>query len=290
MFTPILLTTASAPTGNWIIDSINRALDGWNDKLAELWQIISMSPSEFKGGAVWSVMVTINDALKATAYGLLVLFFAFGVLSISTNLRDFRKPEVFVKHLLRFVIAKEAVSQTMNFMNWLYGMCAGIISTIGGRMSAAATATHMPTEIADAIQRVNFINSIPLWLVSVIGSLVIMVLSFMIILTAYGRFFRLYLYTAMAPIPLSTFAGEATSSMGKAFIKSYIGVVLEGAIIMLSCIIFSKLTGASQSGINTSDSPVTQAWTYLGEVTFSMILLLMTIRSSDRIIREMLGT
>ena len=61
-------------------------------------------------------------------------------------------------------------------------------------------------------------------------SLFITVLSFIIILTVYGRFFRLYLYTAIAPVPLATFAGQPTQSIGASFLKSYAGVCLEGAI------------------------------------------------------------
>lgn len=61
------------------------------------------------------------------------------------------------------------------------------------------------------------------------------------IMSVYGRFFRLYLYTAIAPVPLSTFAGEPSQNVGKSFIKSYAAVCLEGAIIVLACIIFSLL-------------------------------------------------
>ena len=49
------------------------------------------------------------------------------------------------------------------------------------------------------------------------------------------------LYTAIAPIPMSTFAGETTSNVGKNFLRSYAGVCLEGAIIALACIIFSVM-------------------------------------------------
>ena len=71
------------------------------------------------------------------------------------------------------------------------------------------------------------------------------------ILTVYGRFFKLYLYTAIAPIPLSTFAGEPSQNVGKSFVKSYSAVCLEGAIIILACIIFS-LFASSPPAIDTS--------------------------------------
>ena len=66
-------------SGNWIVDNLNSALSTWNDKLAEIWTLISTSPESFKGGGVWSVIVNINGGLKAVGYALLVLFFVMGV-------------------------------------------------------------------------------------------------------------------------------------------------------------------------------------------------------------------
>ena len=49
----------------------------------------------------------------------------------------------------------------------------------------------------------------------------------------------MFMYTAIAPIPLSSFAGEPSQNIGKSFLKGYAAVCLEGAIIVLACIIFS---------------------------------------------------
>ena len=108
------------------------------------------------------------------------------------------------------------------------------------------------------------------------------------IMTVYGRFFKLYLYTAIAPIPLSTFAGEPTQSVGKSFIKSYCAVCLEGAIIVLSCIIF-YLFATSPPELDANAAPVTQVWKYIGELIFNMLVLVGTIKLSDRVVREMMG-
>ena len=88
------------------------------------------------------------------------------------------------------------------------------------------------------INNVGFWDSIPLWAVTLIGGLLITVLSFTMILTVYGRMFSLWMYAAIAPIPLSTFAGEPTSSVGKNFIRSYAGVCLQGVVIALSCMLY----------------------------------------------------
>ena len=77
-------------------------------------------------------------------------------------------------------------------------------------------------------------RQIPLWAVTLIGGLFITVLSFIMIMTVYGRFFTLYLYTAIAPVPLSTFGGEPSQNVGKSFLKSYAVVCLEGAILVLA--------------------------------------------------------
>ena len=107
-----------------------------------------------------------------------------------------------------------------------------------------------------AIEDCSFFESIPLWAVTLIGSLIITVLSFIMIMTVYGRFFKLYLYVAMAPIPLSTFAGEPTQNIARSFLKSFCGVCLEGAIIVLACIIFS-LFASSPPIVDSNAATVT---------------------------------
>ena len=97
------------------------------------------------------------------------------------------------------------------------------------------------------------------------------------------------LYTALAPVPLSSFAGEGTSQMGKAFIKSYVGVCLEGAVIVLACLIFSAFASASTPELDTSITTVTMVWKYIGEVIFNMLVLVGLIKGADRIVKEMLG-
>ena len=119
------------------------------------------------------------------------------------------------------------------------------------------------------------------------GSLPIPV-SFLMIMTVYGRFFKLYMYTALAPIPLSTFAGEPSQNVGKSFIKGYCAVLLEGAVIVLACIIFSVFA-ASPPQVDTSAAAVTQVWAYVGELIFNMLVLVGSVKMSDRIIREMMG-
>ena len=84
------------------------------------------------------------------------------------------------------------------------------------------------------------------------------------------------------------FAGEPSQNVGKSFIKSYCAVLLEGAVIVLACIIFS-LFASTPPVVNPDAAAVTQVWAYIGELVFNMLVLVGSVKMSDRIIREMMG-
>ena len=274
---------------NWVVQNLQNALDTWNKYLSEIWQLITQSPEQFKGGTIWSVIVNINDAVRAIGLALLVLFFVVGVMRTCGSFAEVKKPEHALKLFIRFAIAKGVVTYGLELMMALFNIVQGLVSTI---MNAAgfgsAQQTVLPQEVIDAVESCGFFESIPLWAVTLIGGLFITVLSFIMIMTVYGRFFKLYLYTAIAPVPLSTFAGEPTQNVGKSFIKSYAAVCLEGAIIVLACIIFS-LFAASPPAIDPNAAAVTQVWSYIGELVFNMLVLVGAVKMADRVVREMMG-
>ncbi len=273
---------------NWIVGNLQNALDTWNGKLAEIYTIVTQSPADFKDGAIWEIIVNINGALQAIGFALLVLFFVVGVMKTMGNFSEIKRPEQALKLFLRFAIAKGIVTYGMDLMLAVFKIIQGIVTTIMEKSTFQASGITLPETIIDAVNNCGFFESIPLWAVTLLGGLFIMVLSFILILTVYGRFFKLYMYTAIAPIPLSSFAGESTQNVGKSFLKSYIAVCLEGAIIVLACIIFSAFA-ASPPVVDTGAAPVTMVWKYVGELIFNMLVLVGTIRLSDRIVREMMG-
>lgn len=276
-------------SGNWIIDNIMNALSVWNAKLQEIWLLITQSPESFKGGGIWSVVISINSALKAIGFALLVLFFVVGVVKTCGSFTEIKKPEHTAKLFIRFVLAKAVVGYGLDLMMALFRIVQGVISTTMNTAGLVAqTAVTMPAEMEAAIRALTFWQSIPAWAVSLIGSLVIIVLSFVMIMSVYGRFFKLYLYTAIAPIPLSAFAGEPSANIGKSFLKSYAAVCLEGAIIVLGCIIFSVFA-SSQPVVDVSASPVTMVWAYMGELIFNLLVLTGAVKMADRVVREMFG-
>lgn len=276
-------------SSNWVVQNLENALETWNSKLSEIWSLITQSPETFKGGTIWNVILKINGAVQAIGLALLVLFFVVGIIKTCGSLAEVKKPEHAFKLFIRFAIAKGVVTYGLDLMLAIYKIVQGLMSTIMTTAGfSTATKSVLPTEIVTAIESCGFFESVPLWAVTLIGGLFVTVLSFIMILTVYGRFFKLYLYTAIAPIPLSTFAGEPTQQVGKSFLKSFSAVCLEGAIIVLACIIFS-LFASTPPVVDTNAAAVTQVWKYVGELVFNMLVLVGTIKMSDRVVREMMG-
>lgn len=273
---------------NWVVQNLEKALQLWNEKYNEIWQLITQSPKDFKGGSIWNVIEQIYGALQAIGLALLVLFFVVGVMKSCGSLSEIKRPELGIKLFIRFALAKGVVTYGLSLLLAILDIVQGVTSTIANYGGTQDSSSLLPSEMVTAIESCSFWESIPLWAITLIGSLVIWVLSFAMILIVYGRFFKLFMYAAISPIPLSSFAGESTQGIGKSFLKSYAAVCMEGVVILLACTVFSIFaqgTPVLEEGYST----VTMIWTYLGEIIFNMLILVGVVKASDRMVREMMG-
>jgi hypothetical protein len=274
---------------NWVVQNLENALNVWNGKLSEIWTLITQSPQTFKGGAIWTVVSSIHGALQAIGYALLVLFFLIGMVKTCGSFAEVKKPEHAIKLFIRFALAKGVITHGMELMMALLDIVQGVIASIMNAAGfGAPQETVLPNTIINAIEDCGFFESIPLWAVTLIGGLFIWVLSFIMVLSVYGRFFKMYMYSAIAPIPLASFAGEPSQNIGKSFLKSYAAVLLEGAIIVLACIIFSVFAAAPPV-VDPNAAAASMVWSYIGELIFNMLILVGSVKMADRLVREMLG-
>ena len=273
----------------WIIQNLENALGTWNEKLGELWALLTVSPEEFRDGRVMRVISDINGGMQAVGLSFLVLFFLIGVMKSAGSIAEIKRPEHAVRLFIRFACAKGLVTYGMELMSRFFLIVQGT----AGRILASAgpigsEGPALPEEIRNAIGETTFLESIPLGAVSLTGSLLITVLSFVMILTVYGRFFRLYMFTAIAPVPLASFAGEPTQNMGRSFVRSYAAVLMESAVTVLACVIFSAYAGTPP----VPDAGATAAamvWKYIGELAFNMLILVICVQGADRVVREITG-
>ncbi|MBQ8996368.1 MAG: hypothetical protein IJ091_11210 [Oscillospiraceae bacterium] len=274
---------------NWIVQNLNKALAVWDEMLGEIYTLVRLSPTEFRGGTIWTVVESIHGSMQAVGYALLVLFFVADVMRNTGSFAELRRPEHALRPFLRFAISKAVISHSMELLLSFLNIVSGMIGTIAESTAALGGAgTELPQEMVDAIEGCGFLESIPLWAIALICSLAVWVLSFTMVLTVYGRFFKLFLFAAIAPVPLSSFAGEPTQEIGKSFLRSFAASCLEGAAIILSCVIFSVFA-ATPPNVEIGTAPATMVWSYFGELIFNMLILVGAVKMSDRVSREIMG-
>lgn len=273
----------------WTAELLQDSLNRWNTTMESIWELLLQSPETFKGGSIWTTIVHINGGLKAAGYALLVLFFLIGVAQSTINFRDFQRPEYAIKHFLHFLLAKVAITYGLQLMQTIFSVGAGIASTAMSSLGGVEnTKVSLPAEIIEATDKMKFLESIPMWALALIGSFAIAMISFGLILVIYGRFFKIYMYTAVAPLALATFGGTGTSSMGKSFLRSYASICVQGVVIVLCCIIFSAFASSGSPAI-VDGSAIMKVWNYLQETFFNMALLVIMIFGANNVVKEMFG-
>jgi hypothetical protein len=278
-------------------DLLQIALNFWSTAMNEIYLLLGLAPDEFKSGVVWELITLLHGAMQSIGYALLVIFFLVGVIKTTASFAEMKRPEMIFKLFLRFAIAKALIQYSLEILVMLYRVAQVMIRAVA-RVSGGTDidivsypALTVPPEIVTALADVSTIQKLLLWMLGLIGVLIIVGCSFVIILTVYGRFFRLFLYTAIAPIPLAGVAGSPTQSMGISFIRNYAGVCLEGVIIIMSCAIYGVLTkgGAILPSFVADANAFAILLAYIVETIFNLIILLITIKTASQIVKEMMG-
>ena len=101
---------------HWVVQNLENALQTWNDKLGEIWSLITQSPETFKGGTIWEVILKINGAVQAIGLALLVVFFLVGVVKTCGSFAEVKKPEQVLKLFVRFALAKAVITYGLELM------------------------------------------------------------------------------------------------------------------------------------------------------------------------------
>lgn len=272
-----------------ITSLLDKALNTWNEKLAEVWSLLTTSPENFKGGAIWGIVQQIYGSIQGVGYSLLVLFFLVGMLKTTTSPQDLRRPETLVKLFLRFIISKAVITYGMDIlmavMEVPQSLVGGILSTVG---VGTVQEVQLPEAFTAAVEALKWRESIPIVCLALICFVIIYALSFVLILTVYGRFFRFYMFAAIAPIPLAGLAGEGTNQMTRGFFRNYAAVCIEVIVIALACVIYSAIVGAPPV-VDAEAGAADIVTSYIVEVIFNMLVLVGTVKACDRMAHELMG-
>ena len=273
---------------NWVVQNLQNALDTWNKYLSEIWQLITQSPEQFKGGTIWGVIVNIHDAVRAIGLALLVLFFVVGVMRTCGSFAEVKKPEHALKLFIRFAIAKGVVTYGLELMVALFNIVQGLVSTI---MNAAgfgtAQQTVLPQEIVTAVESCGFFREHPplgghahrraVYHGSQLHYDNDRLRAFFQIISLYGLY---------APLPTSA-ARRLRRGAGRRSIGNPVCVcVCKSNVVVL---VFFLSLCVPRPPCPPNAAAVTQVWSYIGELVFNMLVLVGAVKMADRVVREMMG-
>lgn len=268
------------------LDNLQSALDKWTAKYGEIFNILTTSPEDFQGGVIWGIVSNILTVLQGIGVSLLIIFFFYGLIKSGIDYRDvFRNPKNAVFIFLRVLIANFFVVHSLEILLYILQIIQGIMAKV--QIATTAITFTVPENIKTALESADFWASIGALIMSLIASFIISALSLIIIILVYGRFFKIFLLTAIAPIPLAGYASEQTESIGNNFMKSYIGECLRGVIIIVACLIFSAFAvSPASSSATTAGAMVLD---YVFDVAMQMLILVIMIKGSDRMVKEFFG-
>lgn len=284
--------------GEQAINQLESGLSSWETKMNEVVTLLTTDPTLFRGGTIWSYVEVMYNAVLGFGISLLVISFFWGLLESAGTLVEMKRPENVFRTFVRVAVVEYFVVNGKDFLLKLMSVGQDIISDIwtsrvldssnpdSGRILYRYS---VPDEIVSAASTLNFSEKLTFWLVCSLAALAMTVVSIIVILQVYGRFFKIYIYMVLAPVPLSLLAGNTKlQHVGISFIKGYVGVCLEGAVVAISVIIYDAFA-ATAPALDTSQSCLTMVWNYSTDIIFNMLILVTVIRTSSTLIREMLG-
>lgn len=144
---------------NWIVGSLQNAIDTWNNKLSEIWILVTQTPETFKGGNIWNIIVNINGAVQAIGLALLVLFFLAGIIKTCGTFTEMKRPEQIIKLFIRFILTKTVITYGLELMISIFKITQGIVQTIMQTVGLSNSAqTTLPQEIITAIESCRFLR------------------------------------------------------------------------------------------------------------------------------------
>jgi hypothetical protein len=288
-----------------VVSLIQAAIDFLNNCFGDLRAHLTTTPAAFGGGGVWSIVEAINAGVQGIGYGLLILFFLMTFFKTVSSFKDISLRQA-IGWIARFILVKIVIDYGVQILNFAISISMGVNDTILENAGAFEFAS-MPQEVLDAANAVTngewynqlgaFFQTIPMYIVGGLGMLVIWVCGIIMVVSVYLRFFKIYIYSAIAPIPLSTFGSPETSGTGKQFLKAYAAVCLEICVIALAIVIFNAMVSSNNlifpSWGETSGGVNAVFWNtlmnYIFQVGLQTIMLVIVVMSANKYIREILG-
>lgn len=276
---------------DWLSNMIESLWDWvlgiWGSGLSSIQLWLTTSPSEFGGGQIWNVVEDMQGSLQGIGYTLLVLFFYIGLTKSTLSFYELRRPEISFSLFIRFFIIKTLIDSGTGILLLLIKTSQRVVSAVFSASSLTNSIVTLPDDIRIGIRQAAFLEKLIFLLISILAVAVIITMVFTVILTVFGRFFKIFACAAFAPIPFSTMAGEPTQRMGFDYLKLFASLCLEGAVIAIACVLYSAFVQFMPDfTIGAASGLLAKLLGYIVSVVLHTLLLSGFIKSADYLLNR----
>ncbi len=272
------------------MSNIEQAFSVWEESLVTSYDMLFSSPEEWNSD-VWDLVKNLNATMVIIGAALLGLMFMIGICKQMTDIKQLRQLEFWVGPLFRLILAELAMVWSLELLMTIFSVCQGLMSKIG-RIQTDSYDISIPGAVIQAFEDTSIWQDLGIGIIGLLVLILCLVQAITLLVTIWGRFLRLYLYTAVAPIFIAFGAGEATGGAAVTFIKSWVNVCMQGVIMMLALVIYAKLIVSDNS---TAIAMIENGETfggimrYVRDFTIGAMVTVGLCRGSDQIVSKMTG-
>ena len=133
--------------GDKILDLLEMVFGFWNNQIGMIFALLGQSPTTFKGGGPWKVIMDIEPTFVAVGSSLVVLFFVIGFCSESVDVKEELRFEAILRMLMRLGIAEWLVTKNVTIMRAFFTSVGRLVGLLSAGESTTLTINAEQAEI-----------------------------------------------------------------------------------------------------------------------------------------------
>ena len=309
---------------NWILATLQASIAFFNAWMSQLYDVLMLDPISYQNGTIWTTVSKIYDALMGPAVSILIIGFYIALIHDSG---DFIKTRYFGSvgwtFILLYITASllQGGKYILLLIFWCFKEILQTVTGPNGTNFLDLSWVELPKQVKLATSGLGATKATLFFIVVLIFALVIMVCSFTIIMVVYGRLFNIYLHLAVAPLALACGAAGPLRGTFASYLRSFVGVCLQGVVIVIVCMVFSAFANNFDfNTVQTSDQQIVELkedmteeefqawweqwgmdnkeleakkaevlWTYLSQMLFLYLIMAGMIKGADNFIHQKLN-
>ena len=238
----------------------------------------------FNPGMFNTVVKIANVVIMPVALSMLALFAMLEILKIQEQAGG----ETTVMHKLllpffiKFTLAYAVVTQAVGLLSGIFNIVLSIIQNIVLEVGVGSDFLDLE-QTREVISDLSIGSQLHMWAVALIIMLIVIIASFYINIKITMRMIEIYVFIAFSPLPLSTFGSGVTSQMGQNFLKGFVAVCVQGAVMLFYLALATA--GFAFVGLMPDESIIGQMWSMAG----LMLLLVFAIMASEPTAKKIIG-